>query len=354
MALPRSGVRSSSHTVAHRLAHARAASRRMSDTTRKALMAMYRDLTEDGIPSEPIMTRHARTFRFATRFFPPNVRTETIQLYAFFRTIDDLVDESDLAATPPGVIRAELDAWRRWFFGGMDGPSPRPEIASDLAQVVRAHAVPVEYFLAFLDGMYADLEPIRMQSREDVESYSYQVASTVGLAMTHVFGATSTRAKKAARELGIAMQLTNILRDVGGDLGRGRLYLPSDLLSRHGLPPEDIVRMWRDGHGPDDRMKRALAEVVTWADEYYLAGEAGIGLLPEDARLPVRLASRLYQLILRELERNSYDSLHTRVSTSRWQKLRMLSTCVLDPDLGVDGAQVGEDVGGAVSVPEGE
>lgn len=300
------------------------------------------------------MARHAWTFRFACRFFPPTVRAETIQLYAFFRTIDDLVDESELATVDLASVRSELDDWTAWFTAGLTGVAPRPEIGIPLEQVVRTRGIPVDYFFAFLDGMYADLALPQMRTREDVESYSYQVASSVGLSMTHVFGATGRSAKEAARRLGIAMQLTNILRDVGGDLDRGRLYLPLNLLGRHGLEPGDVERMWHAGQGPNNRLRSALAEMVAWADEYYLFGESGVRLLPREVRLPVLLASRLYQQILRELERTGYDSLRTRVSTSRWRKLQMLSTCLGYPGIDGDYAHAGEEGIGAHSVADGE
>lgn len=270
--------------------------------------------------SDRIISSHARTFRFATRFLPTAYRDPTIKLYAFFRTIDDLVDESATNSGDEAQICAELDDWETWFRLGFDGAAPRPEIGNELAVICKEHNVPVKLFFDFLDGMRADLQPQTPSTRADVEQYSYSVASTVGIAMAHLFGATSPQAIEAATRLGIAMQLTNILRDVGGDLARQRVYIPRDLLALHGLSPADLSAMMVENRGPDWRLRSAMKTMIGWADEHYAAGIAGIQLLPKDVRMPILVAARLYQQILRQLEANEYDSLRRRAATSGRQK----------------------------------
>jgi 15-cis-phytoene synthase len=297
-----------------------------------AIRALASDFLTASDSSEQTMSRHARTFRFAARFLPTEYREPTIRLYAFFRTLDDVVDEPQEAGLSLIDIKHELDRWEDWFVAGCRGTAPRRAVGSDVAQIRQKFGIPDRVFVDFLAGMRADLNPVTPVSRVDVEQYSYQVASTVGIAMAHIFGSTGPNAIEAASRLGIAMQLTNILRDVGGDLERGRIYLPTDLLAAHGLERNDIDEMWRTNIGPDNRLRAALREMIEWADSHYAAGTDGIRLLPADVRMPILVSARLYQQILRQLERNDFDSLRTRVATTRWQKIRAAYVAALDAE----------------------
>lgn len=308
---------------------------RASTSTVDATTSVVRDFVRPRTPAEALMASHARTFSFAARFLPEPQRSETINLYAFFRTLDDLVDESPLNAQTRIVIQHELDSWERWIARGFAGDSPRPFIAEPVHGVVERRSIPRGYFLEFIAGLKSDLESVDPADREEVEHYSYQVASTVGLSLAHVFGATSAPARRAAMHMGIAMQLTNILRDVGGDLARGRFYLPATELDAHGLSRGDIERMWIEATGPDDRLKSLIQEIIRWADDHYAKGDAGISLLPAEVRTPVAISSNLYRQILRRLEQNDYDSLRTRASTTTWQKLTEAYRCVLYPGYSV-------------------
>jgi 15-cis-phytoene synthase len=276
-----------------------------------------------------LMAHHARTFYFATSFLRESHRSDIIRLYAFFRTLDDLVDERVPGGASDLEIERELEAWSEWFSGDMDGPAPRSVIGADLADVVRAHAIPLVLFEEFLDGLQADLRWSQPETVADLTSYSYRVASTVGIAMTHTFDAASPAALDAARRLGIAMQWTNILRDVGGDLERGRLYLPKSELERHSMSAEDLFTIWRSGNGPDHRLRSLIGQEVARADREYAVGLDGVRLLPEDVRLPIFVAGVLYQRILRALEANDYDSLRTRVSTNRREKIAVAGSSVV-------------------------
>ncbi len=277
------------------------------------------------------MSRHAKTFRFATRFFPRRFREPTFHLYAFFRTLDDLVDEPGERDVPDGLVRDEIEHWRFWFETGMTSPAPRPEIALPVEQVFVEYRIPTRFALSFLDGLRSDLDSVERSTREDVELYSYQVASTVGLSMACVFGVSDQRTLQAAERLGIAMQLTNILRDIGGDLDRGRIYLPSDLMLKHELTGRSVRQMWRDGSGPDDRLRAVVREMIDWADDHYAAGMTGISGLPTDVQMPVMVAARLYQEILRELERSGCDSLRQRARTTPARKVLEVVRCTFAP-----------------------
>ena len=211
-------------------------------------------LTETVVPSqhspiaesstdEWLLATHGRTFHFASRFLAPKMRRDVITLYAFFRTLDDLVD-IPVEGRSIEDIRIELDAWKSWFSKGRSFSAPRESLGSRLATVLNEHCVPTTIFLDFLEGMTFDLEPQQIYNFSELYRYCYRVAGTVGLAMAHILGANSTQALDAAENLGIAMQLTNILRDIGGDLALGRIYLPREDLERFGCSSDHLAQLY--------------------------------------------------------------------------------------------------------------
>ncbi|TMD61995.1 MAG: phytoene/squalene synthase family protein [Chloroflexi bacterium] len=270
---------------------------------------------------ELILATHGRTFHFASRFLSLKLRQDVATLYAFFRTLDDLVD------LPPvdrqlEDIRRELDAWQSWFAGGRSLPAPREPLGARLAAVLDEHCLPIPLFFDFLAGMTSDLEPQGMRDFDELYSYCYRVAGTAGIALAHTMGINSPQALTAAEHLGIAMQLTNILRDVGSDFMQGRLYLPRDELARFDCSSAHLAHLCRGPHGPDERFRTLMGYQVARAHHYYRSGMSGIWLLPPDCRLPILVASRLYRRILIIIERKGYDALRSRASTSYLEKVR--------------------------------
>ena len=269
---------------------------------------------------EWLLATYGRTFHFASRFLDPEIRDEVVTLYAFFRTLDDLVD-IPVEGRSMGDIRIELDTWKRWFTTGHTLPAPREPLGSRLAAVLDEHCVPTTIFHDFLEGMVFDLEPQQIRDFSELHSYCYRVAGTVGLAMSHILGASSAEALVAAENLGIAMQLTNILRDVGGDLAHGRIYLPREDLERFGCPPDHLAELYLR-QSCDDRFRALMRFEVARAHHYYVRGMSGIWLLPRDCRFPILVASRLYRRILTIIEHRDYDVLCSRASTSFPEKVR--------------------------------
>lgn len=270
---------------------------------------------------EWLMATNGRTFHFAARFLSPMLRRHVVTLYTFFRVLDDLVDKP-----PKGHqvedIRIELDAWQHWFTEGCPFPAPREPLGSRLASVLAEHRVPITIFLDFLDGLSSDLEPRDICDFSELYRYCYRVAGTVGLAMTHVLGVSSAQALFAAENLGIGMQLTNILRDVGGDLAAGRIYLPQDDLARFGSSRTHLLQLYRDQRGPDERFRDLMRYQVARAHRHYVRGMSGIWLLPADCRLPILVAGRLYRGILTAIESKNYDVLRSRAATRFPEKVR--------------------------------
>ncbi len=271
--------------------------------------------------AEKLLATHGKTFHFATRFFPPTYRHAVIILYAFFRTLDDLVDERS-ESWQLELVMQELKAWREWFINDFSTSAPREPLGTDLALILRERRVPVTLFLDFLDGLVSDLEPKEFQNFQELYHYCYQVAGTVGLAMAHILGGNSEQAMAAAKDLGIAMQLTNILRDVGEDLAAQRIYLPIDDLERFGFSSHGLHQLYQERQGPDERFCALMRYQIKRARYYYVKGLHGVWLLAPDCRLPILLAGRLYQCILTKIEDQQHDVLRERAATNLLTKLR--------------------------------
>lgn len=274
------------------------------------------------VPSfDRLMAQHAKTFTFATYFLPMPSRLHTITLYAFFRTLDDLVDAQPLDQSARQAAQEELAAWRAWFQTYPRHTAPREPLGSMLDMLVQQYALPLTPFLDFLDGLEYDLGPVFPPSFAALRKYCYQVAGTVGIIMACVLGARSAVALRAAEHLGIAMQLTNILRDLGEDLRHNRIYLPQDELHRFGLDPVTI-RSWAvSGQGPDDRLRTLLHFHRVRAESYYMLGLQGVSCLPRRSQFAIVLAARLYRRILDRIEARGYDTLRGRAATSFDEKL---------------------------------
>ena len=273
-----------------------------------------------GTSDEWLLATHGRTFHFAARFLSSKQRQQVFTLYAFFRTLDDLVDIP--AGRPLAALGAELDAWKRWFALGCSSPAPREPLGARLAAILAEHPVPTMVFLDFLDGLATDLEPREIGDFHELYRYCYAVAGTVGLAMAQVMGVNSSQALAAAQSLGVAMQLTNILRDVGGDLATGRVYIPREDLERFDSSRLHLTQLYLDRRGPDDRFRSLMRYQITRAHHYYVRGMSGVWLLPRHCRLPILIAGRLYRRILTVIEHNDYDVLRARAATSTAEKVR--------------------------------
>ena len=302
------------------MSHA-SAGRQIAQTTRAAHIG-------DDLTPEEIITTHARTsFSFAARFLPAPQRADAVDLYAFFRTLDDLVDERQRTVGATDDVASELDDWQTWLNGTLRDAGPREPLASNLARVVDRHQIPRSIIVQMLDGLRSDLESREIATDADLQQYCYQVASTVGYAMAHVLGATTPQALAAAERLGAAMQLTNILRDVGEDLNAGRVYLPTSLLARHKLCHADLREMQECPAGPDDRFTDMMRSQVHHARSLYVQAIPGIWLLPERCRLPILVAARLYRRLLTIIEQHQYDTLRHRIATTRRDKAEEALVC---------------------------
>jgi phytoene synthase len=269
-----------------------------------------------------ITREHARTFYFASACLPRATRAHAYAVYAFCRWADDGVDRArdrDEAAIQLDRAREALD------LAYSHGPIHSPGLLA-FRRTIRARSIPRELFDALLDGMAMDLDVARYADFPALELYCYRVAGVVGLMMTHIFGYRSDRCFPQALALGTAMQLTNILRDVREDLGRGRIYLPQDELARFGVTEADLAA------GRVTEAFRGLMRFqVDRARACYAEAEKGIPwLVGASSRLTVRVMGRVYGGILDAIEERDFDVFTHRARVSTSGKLRRLARCQVD------------------------
>ncbi len=238
--------------------------------------------------SVSVLARYGRSFRLAGRLLPGPTLHRAAELYAFCREVDDLADE----ATDQTEARAALVGVRRAVLCGDDS---HPVAARFLA-LHQSHAVSREAAITLIDTMLTDLDPVRLPDEAALLRYAHGAAGTVGLMMCAVLDARGATASSHAIDLGIAMQLTNIARDVVEDAAQGRIYLPACWLPP-GTEPKDIA-------SDPDAVFAAVRKVLRCADGRYRSGERGIAYLPAQMRPAIRAAARLYEEIgLRILSR---------------------------------------------------
>jgi phytoene synthase len=264
--------------------------------------------------TEKVIQQHSKTFYFATTFLPTPQRRAIRALYAFCRASDDLVD----------CENTQVEDFERWQ-SEVALPAHQqinPLIAS-WAHVREQYAIDRRYEQDLLEGMRTDLQFKPYANWDELEAYCYRVASTVGLLSMPVIGLTPgvslEMAAPAAIKLGIALQLTNILRDVGEDSRRGRIYLPIEDLARFNLTLRDIQNQVFD-----QRFVNLMRFEIERARSLYREALPGIALLNPKARLAVAAAALLYRRILVEIELIGYQVYTRRAFTSRLRKLAML------------------------------
>ena len=263
-----------------------------------------------------VIAEHSKSFALASRLLPGATADRAAVVYAWCRRADDAVDDLGAGdgAEAIGRLREELEQ----VYAGTE-PSD-PTLAAFRA-VVREHGIPRAYPEELLLGMEMDVSGTHYPDLDALLAYGYRVAGTVGLMMCHVMGLSDARALRHAAHMGIAMQLTNICRDVLEDWDMGRLYVPSDLLARSGAPdlagrlggpiPREAVRP----------MATAVGALLDEAERYYRSGDLGVHALPLRSALAVRAARRIYAAIGSRVRRMGCDVTRGRVWVSGSAKL---------------------------------
>jgi len=272
--------------------------------------------------AERITAEHSKSFYFASGLLPEEKRSAVRALYAFCRTVDDIVDES---------IDAEryekLDYWRGMVETGSF--SDNNLVAAAWADTLTRYHIPRHYALQLIDGVARDLVQTRYQTFDELATYCYGVASTVGLISMYIVGFKNNDAVPYAIKLGVALQMTNILRDIGEDYRNGRLYLPREELAFYGIREQEIA----EGRVTDN-WRQFMKFQIERTRKLYEESWAGVKMLEREGQLAIGAASVFYQGILDEIEKNDYNVFTHRASLSTlgkascipllWFKIRSL------------------------------
>lgn len=261
-----------------------------------------------------LMRGGSKTFFAASLLLPARVRAPASALYAFCRLADDAID---LGADPHAAMR-DLEQRLDAIYDGRPGPLDADRA---LAQVVHRHAIPRLLLDALLEGFLWDANGRRYETIEDVHAYGARVAGTVGAMMALVMQAPTAQALARACELGVAMQLTNVARDVGEDARNGRLYLPRQWLREAGIDADAWLRAPRF----DAAIASVVGRLLREAEALYRRAEQGIAELPRDCRGAIQAARLVYAEIGHQLARNGLDSIHQRTVVSGSRKLALIA-----------------------------
>ena len=262
---------------------------------------------------EELMRGGSKSFFAASRVLPSRVRTPSIALYAFCRLMDDIVDDGPDDENVIAILQERINC----IYQGVPHDIPADRA---LAKVVKPCAIPQPLLEALLEGFLWDKQGREYETLEDVYDYAARVAGTVGAMMALIMGVRSHQALARACELGLAMQLTNIARDVGEDARNGRLYLPRQWLREEGIAPEE----WLKNPEFTPALGRVIARLLKSADELYARSQNGIAYLPRDCRCAIMAARKVYAEIGRVVERQGYDSVNSRAVVSGGRKKRLI------------------------------
>jgi 15-cis-phytoene synthase len=259
--------------------------------------------------ADRITAAHSKSFYIASGLLPEEKRSAIRALYAFCRTVDDIVD---LSSKKDGDL--ELNYWRE-VVQNLDF-SEDDQVAAAWVDTLARYQIPGRFALQLIEGVARDLSQTRYETFDELATYCYGVASTTGLMSMHIVGFTDNAAIPYAIKLGVALQMTNILRDVGEDYRNGRLYLPREELDSYGVCESDIAAgkvtpEWRDFMEFQIGRTRQL-----YADSW-----KGLLFLHPDGRLAIGAASVFYAGILDDIERHHYDVFKRRARLSTWGKL---------------------------------
>jgi phytoene synthase len=262
----------------------------------------------------------SRSFYAASMLLPPAVRRPAYGLYAFCRHSDDAVDESAAGDRAAAVARLSLRLARAYEGRPADSPADRA-----LADLVVEHAIPLALPMALLEGFAWDARGRRYETLSDLSAYAARVAASVGAMMTLIMGVRDPQVLARACDLGVAMQLTNIARDVGEDARAGRLYLPLAWLREAGIDPDGFLA----NPVATPALQGVVARLLAAADLLYARAEAGIAGLPPGCRPAIRAARLIYAEIGRALEQGGLDPVGTRARVPGKRKAALLACALL-------------------------
>ena len=269
-------------------------------------------LANDTLDPDRVLAAKGKSFYWARHLLGPRHASRATRLYRFCRYVDDLADEDQSVASAKKNIAALRDS----ILSG----STEDVVVQDGITLINDCQIDKRVVLDLIAGVCSDTELVRMADEAHLIQYCYQVAGTVGLMMCKVLDVDHPKAEAFAIDLGMAMQLTNVCRDIQADALVDRRYIPSALVD--GLAPSELIEP-SDAH--KKMVKQAVATLLNLADDYYQSGEQGLSYLPFRARLSILVAARLYREIGQQLRRQECEYWHQRIVVSKAKKL-MLTT----------------------------
>lgn len=255
------------------------------------------------------------SFYYAFLFLPPPRRAAITAFYAFCREVDDVVDE----VADPGVAATKLQWWRQEVAQAYRGSASHP-VTQALLPLAAEYGIEVRHLCAVIDGCQIDLEQTRFLDYPALQRYCHLVAGIVGEVAANIFGRSEAATVAYAHQLGLAMQLTNIIRDVGDDARRGRIYLPMSELQRFDVKAHELLRR----EAPWGYSERFTALMRFQSERAHAAYDAAIALLPaadRAAQKPGLMMANIYRTLLREIESQDFRVLHQRTSLTPLRKL---------------------------------
>jgi phytoene synthase len=281
---------------------------------------------QKGYQKAKLITRqYATTFYAASRFLPREKRLAAYAVYAVCRISDDSID---LPQNPSLSPIDSIKAMKIRIHTAYTTDPITDNLLAAFKDTVTHYAIPERYFTELLAGMEMDITQNRYSHFDELYTYCYRVAGIVGLIMLKIFGASDPKAESSAVELGVALQLTNIIRDIKEDLERGRIYLPQEDMQRFGVTEADIA-----GHRLNDNFKKLLQFEITRARQYYHQAVKGIRLIGDKRGRLVALAIKeLYAAILEETEKNNYDIFSRRLYVKPLKRCSILLKIILRGD----------------------
>lgn len=258
-----------------------------------------------------LLAAGSKSFSAASKLLPRGVRDRATVLYAFCRVTDDKVDAE------PGASIATVDALRERLRLAYAGRPVDEPVDRALAGILAETRIPFALPDALLEGMEWDAVGRRYESLDDLYAYAARVAGTVGAMMTLLMDVRAPAVLARACDLGVAMQLTNVARDVGEDARRGRIYLPESWLREEGLDPQ----AWLARPEPTEALAAVIRRVLDAADVLYVKADHGVTMLPPSCRTAIKAARLVYSEIGREVRGAGYDSVTRRAFVPGWRKL---------------------------------
>lgn len=270
--------------------------------------------------------RSSSNFAFAFLFLGQGQRDALKQVYEFCRVVDDIVDERPPGAAGEAEARAGLAMWRlevARMYGEGDGAAPQTELARQLTASRADFPFPRHAFDEIIAGCEMDLERAIYDTEDELRLYCYRVASCVGLLCIAVFGDVGPAAQRYAEHLGLALQYTNILRDIGEDALRGRVYVPQSLLAHHDMTTADIL-----AQRYDDRFVAMASHFADMAEREYQSAWAALAEADVRALLPAEVMGRTYHRILREIRERQFNVYTRRAALRRRDKLKVAALAI--------------------------